>query len=106
MLKPDFTFKHLVTVRRWKERGISADVYEAPEQYACRVDISHRRVQSGGGAPTEHQQSAGTVFLTAGTRIPLNSIIEFSGITYTVSECRACYDGFSGAENHVEVTLV
>lgn len=106
MLRPDFTFHHTVSVRPWIERGISADVYGDSVKHVCRVDLKRHKILSGGGSPREIEQGAGTVFMKAGTRIPINSILEFDGQRYTVSECRACYDGFTGAENHVEVAIV
>lgn len=105
MLKPDFTFCHTVIVRPWQKRGISADVYDEPREYRCRLNFSTRVSNGGGSSPTAHRAAAGTGFFSAGTRFPTGSKLQFDGREYTITEVRACY-GFGGEETHVEAAFV
>lgn len=104
MLTPDFTFGHRITARKWLERGISGNVYGPEESYPCRVDFQRKRTRRQTNTAVQEVIASGTVFLTAGVRLPPESLILFEGQRYSVLSCRPCYD-FMGRENHVEVEI-
>lgn len=101
MLKPDFTFMHVATLRRWLKQGMTGPEYAPPEPIRGRFDFARQKTQ---GAAAQEVTAKGTFFCTSGTRMEPESLIEFEGQTYSVLSCRACYD-FKG-ENHVEVDLL
>ena len=105
MLTPDFTFHHTVAVRPFIERDVRGNVYGPTSIYRCRVDINRKQAHSGTMPVSEQRAASGTVFMAAGTQIPLGSVMGYGGHDYTVVEVRHCSDGFSGRENHVEVII-
>lgn len=105
MLTPDFTFHHTVTIRPWLRRGISANEYGPEEIHKCRVNFkrkkTYRNTQSGAA---QEVVASGTVFLSAGVRVPPESEVWFGGRRYSALSCQPCYD-WRGVENHVEVEI-
>ena len=104
MLTPAFAMRQTCTVKRWKERGISADVYEEPTEVKCRISMGRKLAKESANYGSTEVVADGTLYLPAGTQIKPKDIVVFGGQEYRVITSRPRYD-FSGAENHVEVTV-
>lgn len=105
MLRPDFTFHHTIVIEDWVERGVSGEVYKPPVTYKCRVNLKAEHSHQMSGMPSNENIVSGTVFMSAGVRMPPLSRATFQGRKYKVITCQPCYDAITGAENHVEVEL-
>jgi len=92
------------TVRRWKERGISTDVYEAPVEVKCRISMGRKLVKESSNYGSTEVVADGTLYMPAGTQIKPKDVVLFGGLEYRVIMSQPRYD-FTGAENHVEVTV-
>ena len=104
MLTPDFVMVQKGQIKRWKERGISEDIYSEPETVRCRVNFRRRLVKAMSGGTIEEVVSVGQVFFPAGIRLDPKDRFIFGDMEYGVISCIPCYD-MAGVENHVEVDM-
>lgn len=104
MLTPDFTYRQTITARKWLRRGVSSNEYGPEETLKCRVDFKRKKTYRIQQSAAQEVIASGTVFLSAGVRLPPESELLFEGQRYTVLSCQPCYD-WTGTENHVEVEI-
>lgn len=104
MLKPAFAMKQTCSIKRWIERGISADVYDTAVEVKCRVNMGRNLAQNQSNYGSPEASTEGTIFFPSGTQIKPKDVIIFGGLEYRVVSARPRYD-LNGAENHIEVTV-
>ena len=97
MLRPDFLFVHTVTVTPLiGSSGTGKPTYGTPYEAKCRIEPENEKILDSQG---NEVLAKGRIYLTAGTRIPVGSHIEWEGTKYSIIGIKPEF-GFS--ENHVK----
>ena len=97
MLKPDFLFVHTATVTPLVgSSGTGKPLYGASYPIKCRIEPRNEKILDAEG---EEVLARGRIYMTAGTRLALGSLIEWEGIPYSLIGIQP---EFGYTENHVK----
>lgn len=97
MLKPDFAFRQTVTVTALQgTSGTGKPIYSDPILMRCRIEPEIRKIISVDGVEVI---TKGFIMMTAGTRFPVGTIIQWEGIKYKLLALSPIY---TMEESHVE----
>ena len=97
MLKPDFTFRQMVTIRPLVgQTGSGKPIYGEEMTVKCRIEPSTRKVIDSKG---DEVIAGGFIMLSAGMRLEPDSIIFWEGNKYHLIKLSPQY---TFVESHVE----
>lgn len=96
-MKPDFLFVHTVEITPLTgSSGTGKQIFGPTYQAKCRIEPENEKILDSQG---NEVLARGRIYLTAGTRIPVGSFIEWEGKKYSLIGLKPEF-GFS--ENHVK----